>query len=299
MMIDCAIIGGGPAGLNAALVLGRAKRRVIVFDDNRPRNAVTQESHGFLTRDGIKPAAFRTIAQQEISQYPSVEIRQMRVTDVQSQADSFALATDDQETFQAKTVLLATGLKETFPAVPGIENYYGKSLFSCPYCDGWERKDKPLVVISEGGQTFDYTKMIWNWSHDLVLCTNGHHPLTEEQRAILSKKQIKTVEAPITRLVGQDGYLEAIEFANQEPINRVGGFVVTTLSQASPFSTRLGCDKHDFGGTIVDPLGRTTVQGVYLAGEAVGHPSNLIIAASEGSKAAVAVNKDLIETEFQ
>src|SRR5947209_14092813 len=112
MSIDCAIIGGGPAGLNAALVLGRARRTVLVFDDNQPRNAVTQESHGFLTRDGVKPDEFRTIAHQEISKYPSVEIRQIRITDVRNQEGSFGLVANNREAFRARTIILATGLKE-------------------------------------------------------------------------------------------------------------------------------------------------------------------------------------------
>lgn len=299
MNFDCAIIGGGPAGLNAALVLGRARRTVILFDDNQPRNAVTQESHGFLTRDGVKPAEFRHIAHQEISKYPSVEIRPIRITEVGNQAGSFELVANNREAFQARTLILATGLKDILPAIDGIHDYYGKSLFSCPYCDGWELKDRPLVVISEDERTFHMAKIVWNWSRDVLVCTNGHHPLTSEQHETLRRKGIQIVEDRITGLVGKHGYLERIVFATQGESSRTGGFVVTQLRQASPFGEALGCEMDAMGRIVTDPLGRTTVPGVYAAGEATGGgPSQLIIAAAEGSRAAAGVNTDLIESEF-
>src|SRR5436853_2415150 len=142
MIIDCAIIGGGPAGLNAALVLGRARRAVLLFDDNQPRNAVTQETHGFLTRDGVKPGELRHLAHLELRKYPTVEIRHTRITDVRNHEGLFELVADNSDVVQARALILATGLKETLPAIAGIHDYYGKSLFNCPYCDGWELRDK-------------------------------------------------------------------------------------------------------------------------------------------------------------
>jgi thioredoxin reductase len=299
MRVDCAILGGGPAGLNAALVLGRAKRSVLVFDDNQPRNAVTQESHGFLTRDGVKPDEFRAIAHRELSKYPSVELRQIRITDLRDLEGSFELVANNRETFRARTVILATGLKEILPAVDGIHDFYGKSLFCCPYCEGWERKDRPLVVISEGEHTFHMAKTVWNWSHDLLVCTNGHHSLTSEQQETLRTNGIQVVEDRIAALVGKHGQLERIVFATQGESDREGGFVVTQWFQASPVGTLLGCDMTEQDGIVTDQLGRTTVPGVYAAGEAAGGtPSQLIIAAGEGSKAGAGVNTDLTERAF-
>jgi thioredoxin reductase len=150
MIVDCAIIGGGPAGLNAALVLGRARRRVLVFDENHPRNAVTQESHGFVTRDGVKPHEFRAMAHQELSKYPSVEMQLVRVTAIRKASDAFAITTEKGDVFSAKTVLLATGLKEILPPIDGLHDYYGKSVFCCPYCDGWE-----LILICVLNKNFE------------------------------------------------------------------------------------------------------------------------------------------------
>lgn len=305
MDVDCAIIGGGPAGSQAALVLGRARRSVLVFDDNQPRNAVTHESHGFLTRDGIAPGELRRIAHEELAKYPSVTLRRARVTDVRREENGeesgFALATDDGATAQARTIILATGLRESLPGIPGIRDYYGKSLFSCPYCDGWELRDRPLVVIAEDGQrAFHLAKVVWNWSHDLMLCTNGHTILSAEQKAVLQRNGIEVVEDTITALVGRDGVLERVVFASHEASAREGGFVVSQLSQASGFGAQLGCEMNAQGNMAIDELGRTTVPGVYAAGDAAGMaPAQLVIAAAAGSRAAAAVNTDLTERAFR
>jgi thioredoxin reductase len=300
MVVDCVILGGGPAGLNAALVLGRARRTVLVFDDNQPRNAVTQESHGFLTRDGVKPDEFRNIAHQEISKYPSVEIRHTRITDVRNHESLFELVVDNSAVVQGRTIILATGLRETLPAIAGIHDYYGKSVFSCPYCDGWELREKPLVVIAEEGQrAFHMAKVVWNWSRDVLVCTNGHASLTQEQKETLQRNEIQVVEDTITALVGKNGMLERVMFASHEERTRQGGFVVPQWSQASGFGALLGCDMYALGGIVTDDFGRTTIPGVYAAGDAsVVIPSQLIIAAASGSRAAAGVNTDLTESAF-
>jgi thioredoxin reductase len=300
MIIDCAILGGGPAGLNAALVLGRARRTVLVFDDNQPRNAVTQETHGFLTRDGVKPNEFRHLAHQDISKYPSVEIRPTRITDVRNHEGLFKLVADNGAVVRARTIILATGLKEILPAIVDIHDYYGKSVFSCPYCDGWELKEKPLIVIAEEGQqAFHMAKIVWNWSRDVLVCTNGHATLTPEQKETLQKKAIQVVEDTITALVGKNGMLERVVFASLEESQRQGGFVVPQWTQASGFGALLGCDSNALGAIVTDDFGRTTIPGVYAAGDAsVVVPSQLIIAAASGSRAAAGVNMDLTESAF-
>jgi len=300
MIIDCAIIGGGPAGMNAALVLGRARRKVILFDDNKPRNAVTQHSHGFITRDGVSPSEFRAISQQEISKYPSVEMRSARIETVTKQGNGFELVSDKGERFEAANIMLATGFQEILPAVEEIYDYYGKSLFNCPFCDGWELRDKPLVVIAENEMMATHIpKMLYNWSRDIVVCTNGNRALNEEQKAFFHKYGIGLVEEKITGLAGKDGQLERIMFENHQDIKRVGGLVGVQWKQATTIGQDLGCELSALGGIVTDDFGRTNIKGVYAAGDtSTIMPSQLIFAAAGGSKAAAALTGDLIMNYF-
>jgi thioredoxin reductase len=227
-------------------------------------------------------------------------IRHTRITDVRNHEGLFELGASNSAVVQARTIILATGLKETLPAIDGIHDYYGKSLFCCPYCDGWELKEKPLVVIAEERQqAFQMAKVVWNWSQDVLVCTNGHAFLTTEQKTTLQKKEIQVVEDPITTLVGKNGMLERVVFASHEESKRQGGFVAPQLVQASSFGALLGCDMNALGGIVTDDFGRTTVPGVYAAGDAsVILPAQVIIAAASGNRAAAGVNTDLTEREF-
>lgn len=307
MTVDCAIIGGGPAGLNAALVLGRSRRRVLLFDDNHPRNGVTQHSHGFITRDGVTPAEFRAIGYSEVAKYPSVEVLSTRIRAVnrfgeqeKSQRTAFELVADSGEKFGADNIILATGLRETLPAVEGIYEYYGKSLFNCPYCDGWELRDVPLVIIAESERGASHLpRVIYNWSRDLVVCTNGHQALSGEQKHFLGKYGIRVIEEKIEALVGQVGQLERIIFENHPDIERAGGFVEIQRRPATTIAQDLGCETDEAGGLVTDELGRTNIEGVYAAGDIVNFMQNqLIWAAASGSRAAIGVNTDLTARFF-
>lgn len=293
--------------MNAALVLGRARRKVLLFDDNKPRNAVTQHSHGFITRDGVTPAEFRAIGYEEIARYPSVQALSLRIGALKSQKTGpgavFELAAEDGETFCANNVILATGLQETLPAVEGIYSYYGKSLFNCPYCDGWELRDKPLVIIAEGERAASHLpKVIYNWSRDIVICTNGHRVLSEEQKQLFDKHHIRVIEEKIVALQGQagrPGQLEGIIFEKHPDIEVSGGFVEIQRKQATTFGQELGCETDEVGGIVTDDLGRTNIEGVYAAGDTVNFMQNqLIWAAASGSRAAIGVNTDLTTTYF-
>ncbi|MDQ4066148.1 MAG: NAD(P)/FAD-dependent oxidoreductase [Thermoproteota archaeon] len=305
MLFDCAIIGGGPAGLNASLILGRARRNVILFDNNNPRNAVTQESHGFITRDGIKPKEFREIAHKEIGRYPSVVYARREVTSVIKNNNSneplFELLTsENNERYQSKTIIISTGLRDILPSIDNISDYYGRSLFHCPYCDGWELRDKPLVVIiGEQVQGFHFIQTIYNWSKDLVVCTNGTVFQNPEQKDLLQRKGIKIIENKIKNFVGENGQMEKILFENGKSVSRKGGFVMPELVQSSDFGKQLGCQYNSLGGIAIDSFGRTNIPGVYAAGDAsVIAPAQLIIAAAEGVRAAAGVNTDLTQKEF-
>jgi len=287
-LFDCAIVGGGPAGLNAALVLGRSRRNTLLFDNNNPRNSVTQESHGFITRDGIRPQEFREIAHKDIAKYPYVISKEEKITSITKKDQVFELVTSNKELYQSKTIIMATGLKDILPDIANISDYYGKSLFNCPYCDGWEMRDKPLVVIiEEQTQGFHFIQTIYNWSKDLIVCTNGKSVLNFEQKSLILNKSIKITENKIRKFEGKNGQMEKINFENADSIIRKGGLVLPQPVQASDFAKKLGCEFNALGGILVDSYGRTNVQGVYAAGDAsIFAPAQLIIATAEGLKAA-------------
>ncbi|MEK4700019.1 NAD(P)/FAD-dependent oxidoreductase [Solibacillus sp. FSL R7-0668] len=299
-VLDCIIIGGGPSGLSACLTLGRARRKIALFDDGTNRNRVTQASHGFITRDGIKPQAFKEIALKELENYPSVLCFTATVTEIIKDInnDRFTVKTSTSQEYVSEKIILATGIQEIF-TIPSIRKFYGKSLFSCPYCDGWEQKDKPLVVIAEKEEhVLHLTKLIYNWSQDLVVLTNGTL-LSKEGEIELQKHNIKIISDKIKGLIGNDGYLQKIEFETGETIRRTGGFVAPSYYRSNQFAEKLGCEIHENGKVITDGVGRTTQKNVYIAGETErSKPSSLMISAAKGNKAAVSVNTDLSMERF-
>lgn len=303
MRYDCVIIGGGPAGLNAALVLGRSRRKTLIFDDNHGRNLVTRASHGFITRDGIQPSEFKRLAYEEVVKYDCVELKKDRIADIEHVTDThYRLTTAKGEVYHSIKVLLATGLKEELPNIPDIENYYGTSLFSCPYCDGWELRDQPLAVIADKN-VFEMAKKIFIWSRDLAVFTDGEGRLELEDRDKLEAKGIVVYEDVIDGLEGEDGQLRSVRLEDGTLIDRSGGFVTPRWSHATPFAKKLGCRLNAYGGILTDGYGRTNVWNVYSAGDAsLIVPSQLIIAAGEGSAAAIGINGDLtneyFDTEF-
>lgn len=298
--LDCMIIGGGPAGLSASLTLGRARREIALFDDGTNRNRVTQESHGFITRDRIKPHEFKEIGVSELNAYPSVSYLNTRITELMKDSanEGFIARTSDNREFLSEKVILATGVQEIFP-VPGVREFYGKSLFSCPYCDGWELRDKPLVIIADKEEVvLHMAKLIYNWSKDLVVLTNGAE-ISEEGAFLLQKRNIMIKTEPIKRLNGVDGRLNEIELSSGQTVARNYGFVAPTFYRPNTFAEQLGCEIHDNGAVVTDGMGRTTQKNIYIAGETEkSGPSSLMLSAADGSKAAFSVNVDLTMERF-
>lgn len=189
MILDCAVIGGGPAGLNAALVLGRSRRKTILFDDNKPRNTVTSESHGFITRDGINPQELKRIAQEELSNYPDVRTENKRVHRINKENSLFKVETESGKVYSAKKIILATGFQEVLPDIPQVKDFYGKSLFNCPFCDGWELRDRPLAVVADDHKAFHLAKLVSNWTHDLIVFTNGKEVISRGRTRVAQKQR--------------------------------------------------------------------------------------------------------------
>lgn len=298
---DCAIIGAGPAGLSASLTLGRARKKVLLFDNGTNRNRVTHESHGFLTRDGITPASFKEISLLDLKKYPAVYYQERTVSKITRRLDGlFIISTLEHIEYVAKKIILATGVQEIFPSIPHIKEYYGKSLFSCPYCDGWELQDRPLIAIAEKEEhAIHIGKLVSNWSQDLIIATNGYE-LTHSTVEEFHRKNIVVKTEPIQGLHGEGGYLKSVTFESGDEIEREAGFIVPSFHRSNQFAEQLDCEIKENGAIVIDNFGRTTQEHIYVAGESAKNgPASVIIAAADGSKVAATVNMDLINEKFE
>ncbi|PRA79769.1 NAD(P)/FAD-dependent oxidoreductase [Microbacterium sp. MYb66] len=296
---DVLIIGGGPAGLSAALNLGRSLARVLVIDADRPRNAATLRSHGFLTRDGVPPQELRRLAREELTTYPNVEVRtRMRVTALRATATGFAAEIgrrDSEETVTAGAVLLANGLRETLPAVPNLRGYYGMSLFSCAACDAWELQGRRLALIGETSDLADRARLIGRWTESLTVFTHGADVVTATEEAELAAAGIAVQRHPIVELVGDRGRLEAIRLADGTLVELDGGFVRPEWESTLSFLDGIAPTLDEAGHLITDRSGRTDFRGLYAAGDAAAPgPQQLIVAAGAGARVAAVIVHDAI-----
>lgn len=296
---DVLIIGGGPAGLSAALNLGRSLMRVLVVDADRPRNAATLHSHGFLTRDGLPPHELRKLAREELAAYPNIEIRSRnRAYALRSTDEGFIADIGRREptgTVRARSVLLATGLRETLPDVPNLRGFYGISLFSCAACDAWELRDRRLALIGESSDLADRARLIARFTSSLTVFTNGADAVTTAQQAELEASGVRVQRHPIVELVGEKGRLDAVRLADGSEVALDGGFVrpewQTELSFLDGITPALDAQ----GNLITDRSGRTDVPGLYAAGDAaIPGPQQLIVAAGAGARVAAVMVHDAV-----
>ena len=206
---DVVIAGGGPAGLSAALVLGRCRRRVLLCDAGTPRNAATDAMHGFLGHVGIAPAAFRERVHEELAGYPQVRFAPRAVEDATALPDGagFAVRLDDGTRARCRKLLLATGMADDVPRVPGFAELWGRGVHGCPYCDGWELADAPLAAYGRRRHGMEIARALTAWSRDLVLCTDGPARLSAEDRRALDANGVRVIETRVARLDGHDGRL--------------------------------------------------------------------------------------------
>lgn len=297
-MFDVIIVGAGPAGLSAALVLGRCRRRVLVCDAGQPRNAMSHGLHGYLTRDGIAPAEFLRLAREQLHPYETVELRHAEVTDAQRLATGFEIVLSNGERLSSRKLLLATGVVDEVPEIEGLAAFYGSSVFHCPYCDGWEFRDQPLAVYGRGENVVGLALELILWSRDLVICTDGPSQLSEPELQRLARHNIPVREAKIARLEGSDGALQRILFADGESLAVRGMFFSTGQRQGSDLAKKLGCEFTEQGCVRTGDYEITNVPGLYVAGDASRLVQFVIVAASEGAQAAVAINRELMQEEI-
>lgn len=293
---DVIIIGGGPAGLSAALVLGRCRRRVLVCDNRKPRNAASDELHAFITREGTYPLDLLRMAREELHPY-DVELLEETVDDIEVLERGFRITLADGGSYSARMVLLATGVRDEIPEIEGIGELYGRSVHHCPYCDGWEERDKRIAIYGRGRHGVGLALSLKTWSDDVALCTDGDTKLTPRERRALARNGIALREEQIARLEGRNGRLERIIFLSGDPLDRDALFFSTGQYQSSDFAKRLECKFTKRGAIWTDPRECTSIPGLYVAGDASRNTQLVIIAAAEGAKAAVAMNTELQREE--
>jgi len=290
-MYDVVIVGGGPAGLSAALILGRCRRRVLLCDAGSPRNARAQALHGFFTRDGTPPLELVRLGREELTPY-GIETRSGTVTAVDRGASRFEIVIDERERVPTQAVLLATGICDQLPSIPGIQECYGISVHHCPYCDGWEQRDKPVAVIGRGAGACGLSLSLKTWTARVTLCTNGWAP-KRKQREQLAVHGVSIRTAGVQGLEHHDGQVARVRLSAGDPVECNGVFISCPQTQQSDFAKRLGCEFNRHGTVKTDHLGETCVPGVYVVGDASRDVQFAVVAAAEGAKAGVAINKAL------
>ncbi|HEY3561648.1 MAG TPA: NAD(P)/FAD-dependent oxidoreductase [Kribbella sp.] len=285
--MDVAVIGGSVAGLQAALTLGRARRRVVLFDDGQARNRDASHVQNYLGAVDQAPGDLLAVGRRQVAEY-GVEVRDVRVEDVTADDDGFVVGGE-----RARVVVLATGLRDELPDVPGVADGWGRTVVACPHCHGWEVRDQPLVQLGMRGtpeRGVARALLLSRWSDDVVFCTDGDE-LTDAQAERLSLAGVKVR----TERVVEVGSGVRLATGDELAAGRV--FVVVRQHQQSDLAERLGCQVAD-GAVVADDGGRTTVPGVYAAGTTAAPALLAIGAAGHASTTAVAVHNDLLESDL-
>ena len=298
MTYDCIVVGGGPAGLSAALMLGRCRRRVLVCDIGEPRNRWSHAVHGFLTRDGLPPDTFLRMAREDLRPYDTVEIRSARVVDATRDHRGFEVRCEDGTRLRTRKLLLATGVVDELPDIAGLAELYGRSVHHCPYCDGWEWRDQPVGVYGRGDAAAGLVLGLTVHTRDLVLCTDGPAVHSDWMRERLETFGIRVREQRVVRLEGREGLLDRIIFEEGAPENRRALFFAAGQRQASDLPARLGCVFTEDGAVDTGKCEATNVPGLYACGDASREAQFVVVAAAEGAEAGMAINKALLEEEL-
>jgi thioredoxin reductase len=297
--VDVIIVGGGPAGLSAALVLARARRRVAIFDEGQPRNAVSQAAHGFFTRDGTPPAELREMGREQLRAYPDVSFDAVRVVDAARTEGGFEVSTANGRRVRARKLVLATGLVDKLPAVVGMAELYGRGVFSCPYCDGWEVRDQPLAVYGQTDEAGELALELTVWSRDIALCTDAGSQLSDDCAARLVRNGLQLRHERISRLVGRDRLLESVVFETGPALPRRALFVHAEQREASNLAERLGSERWSPTSIEVERHGRAGVPGLFVIGDAARNVLQIAVAVAEGSEAAITINCELLREDLR
>jgi len=298
-MRDVVIIGGGPAGLNAALMLGRVRRDVLLADAGTPRNAPSEALHGFLTRDGENPAELRAKGRAEIAGYPSVEVVDRTASSAKVIDGGFEVSFDDGSTVTARRVMLAMGMRDELPSVEGLAPLWGRGVYPCPYCHGWEMRDQPVAVLGGDDKAAHLALNLRRLGCEVVLCSNEQQGMSDSARQALKVGAVETWDGAVASVAATASGVR-LSLDGGRTLERRALFVGPVLRQASDLAERLGCALHDDGTVVVNEIAQTSVPGVYAAGDlcrtaaGLAPAGQIVIAAGAGARCAMVMDQELL-----
>ncbi len=295
---DVVVVGGGAAGLSGALVLSRARRKVLVVDFGTPRNAPAAHMHGFLSRDGLPPSELLAIGRDEVKGYGATIVEGAVTELVPNGNTGFRVLLADGQRISTRRLLVATGLRDELPNIPGLRDRWARDVVHCPYCHGWEVRDQQLGVLGGSPEAVRYTQIVRQWADDVVYFAEPG-ALTPAESSELVARAIGIVEGTVKQVLIEDDRLSGVEMQDGRVIPRQAVFVPPRFVPNNNLLVGLGCDLDQKGWPTVDSTGRTSVPGVWVAGNLVNPRAQVVTAAGEGSAAAIAMNADLVEEDVR
>jgi thioredoxin reductase len=295
---DVIIVGGSYAGLAAGMALGRALRKVLIIDSGKPCNRQTPYSHNYLTQDGKTPKQITTLGKQQVQMYSTVNFIDSLVTNGEKIVDGFKIQIATGESFTAKKLIFATGIKDIMPDIPGFSECWGISVIHCPYCHGYEVRSQKTGILGNGEYGFEFSSLISNWTKDITLYTNGKSTLTIEQTTKLHQHNIAIVEDEIEKLEHKRGYVQHIVFKNGKDVSITALYARTSFVQHCQVPELLGCELNDDGYIKIEPSQKTTVPGVFACGDNTTRMRTVANAVAIGTASGMMVNKELVEEAF-
>ncbi len=298
VIYDVIIIGGSYAGLSAAMSLGRALRKVLIIDSGDPCNRQTPHSHNFLTQDGEPPLGIAAKGRKQLEAYPTISFLEDKADKASRTAEGFRVEVSLGTAFIAKKLLFATGIKDIMPDIPGYAESWGISVLHCPYCHGYEVRNQPTGILANGDMAFEKARLIAQWTRELTVFTNGSSTLSEAQRSLLVRHHIDVIEKTIRSIATEEGHVSRLEFTDGSSHNLKAIYARPEFKQQSDIPQALGCAITQEGYIQVDDLKRTTVSGVYAAGDNTTMLRSVANAVAAGSMAGAFLNKELIDEAF-